>query len=116
MPVRHPYRRGDVILVPFLFSAGTGRKTRPAVVLSTDEYHEEWDELLVVAVTSQPPPTLRPTDCFLQDWQAAGLNQPSWVRSHLATIDRRLIQQHIGRLMPGDLLTIEQCLRMATGL
>ena len=116
MPVRHPYRRGDVVLVSFLFSALAGKKTRPAVVLSTDEYHEEWDELLVVAITSQPPPTMRPTDCFLQDWHAAGLHQPSWIRSHLATFDRRLLLHRVGGLTPRDLAAAEQCLRIATGL
>jgi len=54
MPVRHPYQRGDLVQVPFLSSGLQGQKVRPAVVLSTDDY-EEWDELLVVAVTSQRP-------------------------------------------------------------
>ena len=96
MPVRHPYRRGDVLLVQFPFSGGAGAKTRPALVVSTDAYHEEWDELLVVAITSRPPRTPRPTDYPLQDWQAAGLTQPSWVRSHLATVDRRLVLRRVG--------------------
>jgi mRNA interferase MazF len=116
MPVRHPYRRGDVVLVPFLFSGPAGQKTRPAVVLSTNDYHVEWDELLVIGVTSQPPVTVRPTDCFLQDWQAAGLNKPSWVRSHLATFDRRLIVRQLGRLSSRDLSGVEASLRIATGL
>jgi mRNA interferase MazF len=116
MPVRHPHRRGDVLLVQFPFSGGTGSKARPAVVLSTDLYHEEWDELLVVSITSRPPRTLRPTDHALQDWRPAGLSQPSWVRSHLATVDRRLVLRQVGQASPRDLVAIEQCLRLATGL
>jgi mRNA interferase MazF len=116
MPVRHPYQRGDVILLPFLFSGLHGQKVRPAIVLSTDDYHEEWDELLVIAITSQPPLSIRPTDCALQDWQAIGLNHPSWVRCHLATVDRRLIQRRLGHLSPRDLTAVDNCLHQATAL
>ncbi len=116
MPARHAYRRGDVLLVQFPFSGGAGTKTRPALVLSTDLYHEEWDELLVVSITSRPPRTLRPTDCPLQDWRAAGLSQASWVRSHLATVDRRLVLRRVGQTSARDMAAVEQCLRHATGL
>ena len=116
MPVRHPYQRGDVVQVPFLFSGLQDQKVRSAVVLSTDDYHEEWDELLVAAITSQRPLSSRPTDCVLQDWQAAGLNHPSWVRCHLATVDRRLIQHRLGNLTPRGLTAVENCLHLSTGL
>jgi mRNA interferase MazF len=116
MAIRHSYRRGDVVFVPLLYSGLHARKHRPAVVLSTDDYHEEWDELLVVAVTSQGPKSQRATDVALQDWRSAGLSQPSWVRSHLATVDRRIIQGLIGRLSPADLAAVENCLRVATAL
>src|SRR5713101_7636852 len=99
MPARHPYRRGDVVLVSLPFSSQAGQKNRPAVVLSCDPYHDDWDEILVVAVTSQAPKSAnRTSDCFLVDWQQAGLNQPSWMRSHLVTVDRRKITSKIGTL------------------
>jgi mRNA interferase MazF len=116
MAARHPYRRGDVVLVSFPFSGPAGQKDRPAVVLSADAYHDDWDELLLVAITSRVPKTVRPTDCALKDWKKAGLQNPSWVRSHLATVDRRLITKKLGSLMPADLSGVEQCLRLASGL
>jgi mRNA interferase MazF len=67
MAVRHPYQRGDVVQVQFPFSGATGQKDRPAIVLSTVTYHDGRDELLLVAVTTQPPRTLRPTDHALQN-------------------------------------------------
>ena len=115
MAARHPYRRGDVVRIRFPYSDVAGRKERPAVVLATDEYHDEWDELLVVAITSQPPRRLRPTDCPLQDWQVEGLQQPSWVRSHLATVHRQLVLDRIGSLTARDLAAVEDRLRRATG-
>jgi mRNA-degrading endonuclease toxin of MazEF toxin-antitoxin module len=116
MTARHPYRRGEVVLVQFPFSTSTGRKDRPAVVLSTDVYHDQWDELLVVALTTKAPKSPRPTDHLLQDWQAAGLQHPSWMRSHLATVHRLLILRKLGDLSPRDLLALEDRLRAALGL
>jgi mRNA interferase MazF len=116
MAARHPLRRGDVVLVPFPFSGPTGQKDRPAVVLSTDAYHEDWDDVLVLAVTSRPPRTLRRTDCELQGWQLAGLSTPSWVRSHLATVNRQIILRRIGKLTRRDRASVEKCVRAATGL
>ena len=116
MAARHPYQRGDVVLVQFPFSGPTGKKDRPAVVVSTDTYHDDWDELLVAAITSQPPRTTRPTDCALKDWKAAGLHQPSWVRSHLATVQRTLVLRKLGNLTPQDLQAVEGCLRISLGL
>jgi mRNA interferase MazF len=116
MAARHAFRRGDVVLVPFRFSGPSGQKERPAVVLSTDVYHDDWDELLVVAVTSRAPRTLRQSDCELQDWRSAGLSQPSWVRSHLATVNRAIILCKLGQLTPRDRGAVELCVRAATGL
>jgi mRNA-degrading endonuclease toxin of MazEF toxin-antitoxin module len=116
MPARHPYRRGDVVLVPLRYSGPVGQKDRPAVVLSTDPYHDEWDELLVVAVTSRPPRKRRPTDCDLQDWQVAGLHQPSWARTHLATVLRTRVIRRLGGLSQRDMAAVENCLRLAIGL
>jgi len=116
MAVRHPFQRGDVVLVSFPFSNAFGQKERPAVVLSTDDYHEEWNEVIVVAITSRQPRTLRKTDCELRDWHTAGLKQRSWVRSHLATVHFQLIVRKIGVLSQRDLKAVEQCLRVAIGL
>ena len=116
MALRHGYQRGDVILVQFPFSSASGAKERPALVLSTTVYHDQWDELLTAALTYRAPKTLRPTDCGLQDWRAAGLSVPSWTRSHLATVHRALILRKLGQITPRDLQAVETCLRAATGL
>lgn len=116
MAVRHSYQRGDVILVQFPFSGLGGAKDRPAVVLSTHIYHDEWDELLVVAITSRILKKMRSSDCPLQDWKQAGLQHASWVRSHLATVHRMLVHRKLGALTPRDLSAVENCLHIATGL
>ena len=116
MATRHSYKRGDVVLVQFPFSGPGGTKDRPAVVVSTGSYHDDWDELLVAAITSRPPRTTRTADCALQDWKTAGLHQPSWVRSHMATVHRTIIIRKLGNLTARDLHAVEGCLRDSLGL
>ena len=116
MTLRHPYRRGDVILLTVPFSDAAGSKYRPAVVLSTDDYHDAWDELLIAGLTSRSPKTARASDYGLRDWKQAGLSQLSWVRSHLATVHRQIVVRKLGQLSPTDLQGMEQSLRVATGL
>jgi mRNA interferase MazF len=115
MAARHPYQRGEVVLVQFPFSGPGGKKDRPAVVISTATYHDDWDEVLVAAITSRPPRSTRTTDCPLQDWKTAGLHQPSWVRSHMATVHRTLLIRKLGNLTAHDLQAVERCLRIALG-
>ncbi len=116
MTIRHSYQRGDVILIRFPFSDASGAKERPAVVLSSATYHDDWDEILVMALTSRPPKTVRPTDYQLQDWSSAGLQSPSWVRCHLATVHRNLVIRKVGSLSVRDLQGVERSLRIALAL
>ena len=44
--------RGDVVLVGFVFSDESGRKLRPAVVISSAAYNRAREEVVVAAITS----------------------------------------------------------------
>jgi mRNA interferase MazF len=46
------FSRGDVVLVEFVYTDQSGRKLRPAVVISTDPYHRARHEVIVAAITS----------------------------------------------------------------
>ena len=47
------YRRGDVVLVGFIFTDESGVKQRPAIVISSDIYCQQRREVIISAVTSQ---------------------------------------------------------------
>jgi mRNA interferase MazF len=78
MPNTTAYSFGDVVLVPFPFTDQTASKKRPAVVVSTDAYHQRRPDVIVMAVTSQ---ILRPAgtlgEVLISDWQGAGLPKAS---------------------------------------
>ncbi|MGP0076581.1 MAG: type II toxin-antitoxin system PemK/MazF family toxin [Bryobacteraceae bacterium] len=57
---------GDVVVCAFPGALLT--KTRPAVVLSTEDYHRYRPDVIGGLITSQAPTLLAPTDCALHDW------------------------------------------------
>ena len=101
MPPTTSCRRGDVVLVPFPFSDLSTTKQRPAVVLSSDQYHRVTGDCLIAAITSVRPPTLSLGEVALSsaDQAAGGLLKPSIVKvGKLIALDRRLIRRTLGRL------------------
>ena len=93
---------GDVVLVPFPFTDQSAIKKRPAVVVSSAEYHTHRRDLVIMAITSQ----LRPRSAFgefmVTEWKKAGLIAPSAVKPVLTTIDKRLVLRKLGQLQTPD--------------
>ena len=46
------YRRGDVVLVNFVFANEHGIKRRPAVIVSAEPYQQGRQEVIMAAITS----------------------------------------------------------------
>ena len=69
------YKRGDIVLVNFVFAEETGSKRRPVLILSSNCYMEERQDVIVLAITSN---TLRLLvgDHLMFDWEAADLLFP----------------------------------------
>lgn len=107
--------RGDVVLVGFVFSDESGRKLRPAVVISSAAYHRARQDVVVAAVTSNVKRRL-PGDHQVSDWRGAGLLFPSVVTGVLRTIKRSMIDRRLGALVKADLEALDRELRRALGL
>jgi mRNA interferase MazF len=102
------YKPGDVVLVKFPFTSGTGSKLRPAlVILDTGDA-----DLVVARITTQS--NISPFDVPLMDWRGAGLLAPSNARLHkLATLEKSDIQRTLGCLQAADRQSIAVVLRRA---
>ena len=107
------YQRGDIVLLPFPFTDLTAAKTRPAVVVSIEAFQRDTGDVTVAMITSVPRTT--PYDYALQDWQAAHLLRPSWVRAKLATLNPALVRYKPGSLSDTDLAEVERRIRLALG-
>jgi len=109
------YSRGDVVLVSFVFSDETGESRRPAVIVSSEDYHKSRHEAIIAAITSRTDRILI-GDHLISDWQGAGLLFPSVSTGIIRTIKQGMIAHKLG-VMPGaDMKAIDGNLRAALSL
>jgi len=106
------YKSNDVVLVEFIFSEKVGSKKRPALVLSSDKYNENRQEVIVVAITSNIERQLI-GDTKLKDWKGAGLKYPSLVTAIIQTIKREMITHRLGSLSKEDIQSVKANLKKA---
>jgi len=104
------YKRGDVILVGFIFSDESGEKRRPAVVASSDAYQQSRQEAIIVAITSSVKRQLM-GDHLIVEWEKAGLLFPSVATGIIRTVKQNMISKKLGIMPQPDMQAIEDNLR-----
>ena len=109
------YNRGDVVLVGFVFSDESGKKLRPAVVVSSAAYNRSRQEIVVAAITSNVRRRLF-GDHLIADWKGAGLLFPSLVTGIFRTIKPSMIGRKLGVMPKLDMAAIDLKLRHSLGL
>ena len=114
--------RGDIYLMLVPFTDGSGVKTRPAVIVSTDDSHRRFDDVTVIPITSNTTrsaivPTQVLIDLTTTDGLTTGLLHSSVARCEkVATLHRSLLGRKIGHLSPTFLLQLDATLKIALGL
>jgi len=98
MPNTTSFDFADVVLVPFPFTDQTATKKRPAVVVSSEAYHQQGPDIILMAITSQFRPASTVGEIVVQHWQSAGLIKPSVLKPLLATIEKGLVIRTMGKL------------------
>ena len=101
------YEQGDVVLVKVVFSERTGSKKRPALVISTENYHNSRQEVIIAAITSNIKRILK-GDTSIENWQEAGLKFPSIVTGFIQTIKQNMIINKLGTLSDKDLQKVKK--------
>jgi len=87
--------KGDVVVVPFPFSDLSGRKRRPALVISNLEGHD----LILCQITSKNIRDKYAIDLKDDDFTVGGLRQESNIRPNkIFTADKDIILYKIGSL------------------
>ena len=108
-------KRGDLVLVSFVFADESGGKLRPALILSSASYHRGRSEAIVAAVTSNIKRRLA-GDHLIREWKTAGLLFPSVATGILRTIDRSMVRRRLGSLSSKDLEAVGLELRRSLDL
>ena len=101
------YKRGDIVLVEFEFTEGVGFKKRPALIVSSERYHNSREEVIIAAITSNIRRVLY-GDYKLTRWQEAGLLYPSLVTGIIRTIKGGVIIKKLGIVTDADKKHVEK--------
>ncbi len=109
--------RGDVILVPWAYSDGSGSKLRPAVVAQIDVLNALIADTVLVQITgtSRNAQTEVLLDPAVE--VTSGLRFVSYaVCNNLLTIAQTRVVRRMGTLSDAAMQRIETCLRYSLGL
>jgi mRNA-degrading endonuclease toxin of MazEF toxin-antitoxin module len=115
-------RRGDVVLVDYLFSDRRGSKIRPCLVVQADARNQVLNDTIVAAISSKvtrtsSEPTQLLKEIHTSEGAKSGLLFDSAVQcGNLATIDASLVIRNIGPLPVKLMRYVDNCLTAALGL
>jgi mRNA interferase MazF len=115
-------RRGDVVLVDYLFSDRTGSKIRPCLVVQNDANNQRLDDTIVVAISSKvaranTAPTQVLIEISTKEGAQSGLLFDSAIQcENLATIDTQFVIRKIGSIPLDTMRHIDDGLKMSLGL
>ena len=89
----------SLLLAPFPFSDQSGRKVRPVIVLSNNEFNQHSEDLIVVGVTSNISKGKYTLDLSNQDLEEGKLFTPCCIKiENMLKIDQELIIKKIGKI------------------
>lgn len=114
-------QRGDVVLVQYPYSSGTGSKLRPAIVVQPDHNNQRLTNVILAPLTTtthrQDVPTQYLIDANSAEGQVAGLRHTSVVTcENLSTVAQFLVKRRLGRMPDVAMKAINDCLKAALGL
>ena len=89
----------NILLVPFPFSDQKGRKVRPVIVISNEEFNEYSDDLLVIGVTSNISKDKYTLPLSNNDLDEGKLFTQCCIKvENVLKIDKELIIKKIGKI------------------
>jgi mRNA interferase MazF len=113
--------RGDIVLLDYPYSTGSGAKVRPALVVQNDRDNRRLLNTIVAQVTSITRRSLQPTQLLIEistpAGKQSGLRQDSVVNCvNLLTLDRNKVLRKLGELPDSIMQQVNVCLKAALEL
>jgi mRNA interferase MazF len=105
-------KRGEVVLVDFPFSDGSGTKYRPALVVQADALNKTLKDTILATMTTSSRASPASVEISLAENPRCGLHIPCAVRcENLHTVEQRLILGSSGYLSQQTMQKVDACLR-----
>lgn len=115
MKLLNTYKTFDIVVVPFPFTTDPRAKKRPALVLPSQDYFNDFVDHTICAMITSTPDRYWPHDVRISDLASCGLIKPSTIRFKIFTIDNQLIFTTIGVLSKRDQLSISSGMKIVFG-
>ena len=97
----------DLLLVPFPFSDQSGRKVRPVIVISNDDFNRHSEDAIVVGVTSNMSRDKYTFNLTNNDLEEGRLSTICFIKvENILKIEKELIIKKIGKVKKSVLSTI----------
>ncbi len=107
--------QGDILLIPIPFTDLSSQKRRPVIVISNNGYNEKTEDIVVVAMTSNPVPADYSFTITSSDLEKGTLNRPSKVRvDKIYTLSQSIVVKTFGQVNGATLERIRQTLQDLT--
>lgn len=89
----------DILLVPFPFSDQKGKKVRPVIIISNDEFNRESEDVLVVGATSNISKDRYTLFLSNEDLEDGQLDSQCCIKvENILKIDKELVIKKIGKI------------------
>lgn len=103
--------QGSLLLVPFPFSDQSGRKVRPVIVISNNQFNSESEDLIVVGVTSNISKDKYTLNLDEKDLDEGKLITKCSIKiENILRLDKSLIIKKIGMINKGKLKKVIEVL------
>lgn len=111
MKIGTMYEQRDVVLIPIPFSDLSFNKQRPVIIISNNRYNQRSEDIVVVAMTSNPATVDYGFTITSTDLEQGELRRASMVRcDKIYSISQSLVLKRFGRVRPDTLSTIHTML------
>lgn len=92
-------RQGDLVVIYSPYSDRTGRKTRPAIVISNERYNKILQDFICVPTTTELRDYEHIFRLYLDDIDSGNFHEISDVRvDKIISMDQKLIIKRVGRV------------------
>ena len=97
----------DLLLVPFPFSDQSGKKARPVIVISNNEFNKYSEDIIVIGVTSNISKDKYTVNLSNNNLDEGSLSISCYIKvENILKLDRELIIKKIGKINKNTLKEI----------
>lgn len=92
-------KQGDILLIPIPFTDLSSQKRRPVIVISNDQYNRKTNDIIVVAMTSNPQVTDYTLSITSSDRVEGALNRPGKIHvDKIYTLSQTIVARTFGQV------------------